>query len=194
MIRINLLPKEEKPSKEAMTWNSIFIWSLIAAGIVIIAGVGFHIFHRYEIDAMRSEIANLTAEQDQYRSQAAVVDDLKQKRKLIAERLEVIETLDTNRSARVRLLDEIARSVPQYIWLTSLEEAEGVLTVKGVAFSNLAISQFMDLLEEKDHISVVELHIIRRDEVEGQPVLTFELGCAMSISSAMSTSEEVTES
>jgi type IV pilus assembly protein PilN len=194
MIRINLLPKEEKPSKEAMTWNSIFIWSLIAAGIVIIAGVGFHIFHRYEIDAMRSEIATLTAEQDQYRSQAAVVNDLTQKRKLIAERLDVIETLDKNRSARVKLLDEIARSVPQYVWLTSLEEASGVLTVKGVAFSNLAISQFMDLLEDKDHISIVELRVIRRDEVEDQPVLTFELDCAIGIPSAMSTSEEVTES
>ena len=194
MIRINLLPKEEKPSKEAMTWNSVFIWSLIAAGIVLIAGVGFHIFHRYEVDAMRSDIATMKAEQDQYRSQAAVVNDLTRKRKLIAQRLDIIETLDANRSARVRLLDEIARSVPQYVWLTSLEETGGVLTVKGVAFSNLAISQFMNLLEEKDHISLVQLRVIRRDDVDGQPVLTFELGCDMSISSAMSTSEEVIES
>jgi type IV pilus assembly protein PilN len=194
MIRINLLPKEEKPSKEAMTWNSIFIWSLIAAAIVIVAGVGFHIFHRYEVDAMKAEIATMRAEQDQYRAQAAVVNDLKEKRELIAERLDVIESLDRNRSARVKLLDEIARSVPEYVWLTSLEETAGILTVKGVAFSNLAISQFMNLLEEKDHIKVVELRVIRRDEVEGQPVLTFELGCAMTISSAKSTSQEVTES
>ncbi len=194
MIRINLLPKEEKPSKEAMTWNSVFIWSLIAAGIVLIAGVGFHIFHRYEVDAMKSDIATMEAEQDQYRSQAAVVNDLTRKRKLIAQRLDVIETLDANRSARVRLLDEIARSVPEYVWLTSLEEAAGVLTVKGVAFSNLAISQFMNLLEEKEQISVVRLRVIRRDDVDGQPVLTFELGCDMSVSRAMSTSEEVTES
>lgn len=194
MIRINLLPKEEKPSKEAMTWNSVFIWALIAAGIVIIAGVGFHIFHRYEVDAMKSDIATMRAEQDQFRTQAAIVNDLTRKRKLIAQRLDIIETLDENRSARVRLLDEIARSVPQYVWLTSLEETAGVLTVKGVAFSNLAISQFMDLLEDKDHINVVQLRVIRRDDVDGQPVLTFELGCDMSISSAMSTSEEVRES
>lgn len=194
MIRINLLPKEEKPSKEAMTWNSIFVWSLIAAGIVLIAGVGFHIFHRYEVDAMKSDIATMRAEQDQFRTQAAIVNDLTRKRKLIAQRLDIIETLDENRSARVRLLDEIARSVPQYVWLTSLEETAGVLTVKGVAFSNLAISQFMDLLEDKDHINVVQLRVIRRDDVDGQPVLTFELGCDMSISSAMSTSEEVRES
>ena len=194
MIRINLLPKEEKPSKEAMTWNSVFIWALIAAGIVIIAGVGFHIFHRYEIDAMQSDIVTMKAEQDQYRSQAAVVNDLTRKRKLIAERLDIIESLDANRSARVRLLDEIARSVPQYVWLTSLEETAGILTVKGVAFSNLAISQFMDLLEEKNHIDTVELRIVRRDDVEGQPVLTFELACAMNISNARKTSGEVTES
>ena len=188
MIRINLLPREEKPSKEAMTWNSIFIWSLIAAGIVIIAGVGFHIFHRYEIDAMRSDIASMKVEQDQYRAQAAVVNDLTEKRKMIAERVDAIETLDTNRAARVQLLDEIARSVPQYVWLVSMEEAGGVLMVRGIAFSNLAISQFMDLLEETDHISIVALQVIHRDEIDGQPVLTFELACAMSISG------EVTES
>lgn len=194
MIRINLLPKEEKPSKEAMTWNSIFIWSLIAAGVVIIAGVGFHIFHRYEVDAMEAEIETMRAEQEQFRSQAAIVNDLTEKRKLIAERLDVIETLDRNRSARVKLLDEIARSVPEYVWLTSLEETGGILTVKGVAFSNLAISQFMNHLEQKDHIGLVELRVIRRDEIEGQPVLTFELDCGLSISSASGTSEEVTES
>jgi type IV pilus assembly protein PilN len=194
MIRINLLPKEEKPSKEARTWNSIFIWSLIAAGIVIIAGVGFHIFHRYEIDAMRSDTAAMKAEQDQYRSQAAIVNDLTQKRKLIAQRLDIIETLDANRSARVRLLDEIARSVPDYVWLTSMEETANVLTVKGVAFSNLAISQFMDLLEGKDHIGEVELRIIRRDDIDGQPVLTFEIACGLTIATVKSTSGEVTES
>jgi type IV pilus assembly protein PilN len=188
MIRINLLPKGEKPSKQAMTWNTVFVWSLIAAGIVIIAGVGFYIFHRYEIGAMQSDIAAMRSEQDQFRSQAALVADLTEKRRSIAERLNVIEKLDTNRSARVRLLDEIARSVPEYVWLTSLEEVSGVLTVRGVAFSNLAISQFMNLLEEKHHISVVELRVIRRDEIEGQPVLTFELACALSISG------EVTES
>lgn len=188
MIRINLLPKGEKPSKRAMTWDSIFLWSLIAAGIVIIAGVGFHIFHRYEIGAMRSDIAAMRSEQDQYRSQAALVADLTEKRRSIAERLDVIETLDANRSARVRLLDDIARSVPDYVWLTSLEEISGVLTVRGVAFSNLAISQLMTLLEERDQIRVVELRVIRRDEIEGQPVLTFELACALSISG------EVTES
>lgn len=188
MIRINLLPKGEKPSKRAMTWDSIFLWSLIAAGIVIVAGVGFHIFHRYEIGAMRSDIAAMRSEQDQYRSQAALVADLTEKRRSIAERLDVIETLDANRSVRVRLLDDIARSVPDYVWLTSLEEISGVLTVRGVAFSNLAISQLMTLLEERDQIRVVELRVIRRDEIEGQPVLTFELACALSISG------EVTES
>ena len=187
MIRINLLPKEEKPSREAMTWNSVFIWSLIAAAIVVVAGVGFHIFHRYEIDALRAEIETKKAEQDQYRSQAAVVDELTAKRKMIAERLTAVESLDTNRSARVQLLDEIARSVPQYVWLVEMSEGGGILTIKGVAFSNLAISQFMDLLYEKDHIQAVRLLLIRRDEVDGQPVLTFELACAMSISA------EVTE-
>jgi len=175
MIRINLLPKEEKPSREALQWSRIFIWSLIGAALVVIVGVGFHIYRTYEIAALKADIAETRRELAKYEGQAALVRDLTAKRQAIQQRIDVIENLDRDRFLRVYLLDELARSVPEYIWIEECAEKAGTVSLKGVAFSNLAVSQLMDDLEAKAHADSVTLRIIRKEEVDNQPVLGFEL-------------------
>jgi Tfp pilus assembly protein PilN len=66
--------------------------------------------------------------------------------------------------------------VPEYVWLENLDDTPGNVMLRGVAFSNLAISRFMDSLEEKAHVDSVFLRVIRKDVIEGTPVLDFELG------------------
>jgi type IV pilus assembly protein PilN len=176
MIRINLLPKEEKPSKAALLWRRIFIWTLIGSAVVLVVGIGLHIARSYEISALKADISDARVEQDRYTKEAAIVTELTQKRKMISQRISVIEDLDKNRFLRVQLLDELARSVPEYIWLHSFQEMGGSVDVRGMAFSNLAISRFMDSLEGKAHVDSVYLQVIRKEELDGTPVLNFELG------------------
>jgi type IV pilus assembly protein PilN len=176
MIRINLLPKEEKPSKAALLWGRIFTWGLIGAAIVLVVGVGWHVLRSYEIAGLKSDIEDAHAEQDRYKKEAAMVSELTQKRKMISQRIQVIEDLDKNRFLRVQLLDELARSVPEYVWLHSFEEIGGKVSIRGRAFSNLAISRFMDSLESKSHVDSVYLRVIRKEELDGTPVLNFNLG------------------
>ena len=176
MVRINLLPKEEKPSPAAQAWRRVFIWSLIIAGLVLIVGVGLHIFRSYEISTLKADVEETRGEQERYKEEAALVADLTEKRRLIAQRIQVIENLDRDRFLRVEHLDEVARSVPEYVWLESFNEAAGTVAMRGMAFSNLAISRFMDSLEAKAHVDSVYLRVIRRDQVDGTPVLSFEVG------------------
>jgi type IV pilus assembly protein PilN len=176
MIRINLLPREEKPSKAVLVWKSVFIWSLIVAAIVLIGGIGLHLFRSYEIRTLKDDIADTRAEQEKYREQAKLVDALTEKRKQITQRIDVIESLDKDRYLRVFLLDELARSVPDYIWLQRFDETGNNVAVRGWAFSNLAISRFMDALEAKAHTDSVYLRVIRKQDVQGTPVLSFEVG------------------
>jgi len=180
MIRINLLPKEEKPSRAVLLWGRIFTWALISAAIVLVVGVGWHILRSYEISNLKSEIEEARLEQDKFRKEADLVAELTQKRRVISQRIAVIEDLDKNRFLRVQLLDELARSVPEYIWLYSFQEAAGSAFLRGRAFSNLAISRFMDSLESKAHVDSVYLRLIRREQLDGTPVLNFELGYQIS--------------
>jgi type IV pilus assembly protein PilN len=179
MIKINLLPKEEKPSKTALLWRRVFTWSMIGAALVVAVGIGLHIFRSYEISTLRTEIGEAKAEQEKYKKEAELVTELTKKRRMIAERIQVIENLDRDRFLRVYLLDELARSVPEYIWLESFQERGGAVSIQGMAFSNLAISRFMDSLESKAHVDSVYLRVIRKDQVEGTPVLNFEVGYQM---------------
>jgi type IV pilus assembly protein PilN len=176
MIKINLLPREEKPSREIQTWSRVLVWSLIGAAIVVLVGVGIHIFRAYEIAVLKSDIAETRSELAKYEGQAALVRDLTARRKAIEDRISVVETLDRDRFLRVYLLDELARAVPNYIWLESCEEKAGIIDLKGMAFSNMAISQFMDQLEAEAHADSVSLLVIRKAAVENQPVLGFEIG------------------
>ena len=176
MIRINLLPKEEKPSKAALLWGRIFTWALIGAAVVLVVGVGWHVLRSYEIAGLKSDIEDARVEQEKYRKEADLVTELTKKRKMISQRIQVIEDLDKNRFLRVQLLDELARSVPEYVWLHSFAEAGGSVSLRGKAFSNLAISRFMDSLESKAHVDSVYLQVIRKEELDGTPVLNFNLG------------------
>ena len=88
MIRINLLPREEKPSKEAMTWSRIFVWALIAAAVVVIVGVGVHVFRSFEIANLKSDIAETKRELARYDEQVKLVRDLTAKRQAIERRAE----------------------------------------------------------------------------------------------------------
>ena len=176
MVRINLLPREEKPSGTAIIWGKLFVWTLIGAALALIVGAGLHIFRSLEISSLKSDIEEAVVEQEKYREQAALVDALTAKRKEISQRISVVETLDQNRRLRVHLLDELARSVPEYVWLQRFQENAGAAHVKGWAFSNLAISRFMDALEAKAHTDSVYLQVIRKEDQNGTPVLGFDLG------------------
>jgi type IV pilus assembly protein PilN len=177
MININLLPKEEKPSAEALIWRKVFFWALVGAGLVLVIGVALHIFQSHEISTLKADIQESKLAQKKYEAQAKLVASLTERRRLISERIAVIEELDRGRYLRVHLLDELARSVPDYVWLEAFAESGNHVALRGLAFSNLAISRFMDSLGEKTHIDSVYLRVIRRDQIEGTPVLGFEVGC-----------------
>jgi type IV pilus assembly protein PilN len=176
MVRINLLPREEKPSKSAQLWGRIFMWSLIAAVIVMVVGLGLHFMRSREISTLKYDIEQTRVEQDKYKREAAMVTELTEKRRLIAQRIGVIEGLDRDRYLRVQFLEDVARSVPEYVWLESFSEVSGNVSMRGNAFSNLAISRFMDSLEAKASVDSVYLRVIRRDQVDDTPVLNFEVG------------------
>ena len=175
-VRINLLPREEKPSREVQTWNTVLVWMLIGAALVVIVGVGIHIYRSYEIATLKSDIAETKQELSKYEGQAALVRDLTARRKAIENRISVIQTLDKDRFTRVYLLDELARAIPEYVWLESCEERGGSVIVKGLAFSSLAISEFMNGLSASASVDSVFLRLIKKDEVDNRPVLGFELG------------------
>lgn len=70
----------------------------------------------------------------------------KQKNNLIA-RMEVIQKLQVSRPEVVHLFDELARTTPEGVQLTDLQQTDRTIAVTGIAQSNARVSVYMRNLD-----------------------------------------------
>jgi Tfp pilus assembly protein PilN len=97
-----------------------------------------------------------------------------QKEQELNRRLALVQQLDRNRFRTVRVMDEMARRVPRYMWLTGLKNiAPDKVAIDGYAFSNLIVSDLMTNLDKSDLFSGTELSVAKRKVVEGQNAVSF---------------------
>jgi Tfp pilus assembly protein PilN len=75
-------------------------------------------------------------------------------------------------------MDELARCVPDHLWLTgTTQDAGSALALEGVTFSNLVVSDFMSRLERSPMFANVELEVAEKGEVDQHDVVKFRLRC-----------------
>ena len=78
--------------------------------------------------------------------------------KIVETRLEVIKGLENDKTGALQLLEEVALSAPvERLWLNSLSESKGLLTLQGSAMDNNTVASFMTSLGKAEHISNVDL-------------------------------------
>ena len=80
----------------------------------------------------------------------------------------------------MHLLDEIAQAVPkEKLWLSSMKETKGSLTLAGTAMDNETVALFMTNLEKSDYISGVDLQSAKLREIKDYKlnVSDFTLEC-----------------
>ena len=96
------------------------------------------------------------------------------------QKLKVIENLRRNRDLSVRILDELAVRIPSdKLWIKSLSQRGGLLTLSGVARGNETVAQFMEILAKSPYIDPngVVLRQSRQVAVEGYKLKAFNLEC-----------------
>lgn len=178
MIRINLLPFRLARKKENVRRQvSIFFLSilLIAAALFWYTdGVN------REIKQTRERIASVKTQVALYKEKADRVTQIKKKLKILNEKLEIVASLQTKRNEQQILLEEMAdRIVPERMWLESLNADANQVVIKGVAFDNPTIADFMRNLEASPLFSSIDLkRSKKRTFTGGIHLKTFELTCA----------------
>ncbi len=156
MIRINLLPFRAARRKENIKRQiTVYFLSIVLAFVVM----------GYLFLNLSSTLSALAVQKDEknreFAKYAVVVRKIKAIEKKVREiqtKLDVIRELEKNKTGPVFLLDEIAMAVPKNrLWLTSLKERKGTLTLTGTAMDNDTVALFMDNLERSKHITSVDL-------------------------------------
>ena len=175
MIRINLLPVRAIKKKEST--RQMFSVLFLSMGLLIVLIVFFHLSQLREISALNAQNAAYNEEIKRLRMDTKDVNKFKAEREDYQRRLNKIHELQRAKVGPVRVLDELAMALPGKLWLTSLKEKDGKMELKGIAFDNPTIAQFMTNLEKTGVIKNVELVISQQLERKELKLKEFTVTC-----------------
>src|SRR5271169_5886270 len=140
MIRINLLGQARpKAAKQAVPLEATvqILFAAVAIGLaVLILGITFYQQKR-QLDDTNKRIANLRAEKASLQQIKQDVDQFESEKSVLQQRIDVIETLQRNRTGAQDLLQALADTVVRAdsVWLTSTTRTAGSLSIDGEAGS-----------------------------------------------------------
>jgi type IV pilus assembly protein PilN len=178
MIRINLLPFRAARKKENIR-RQLMVYGLSVVFLICIMGWGF-IHFTTTLSDLKVEEKRIQDDLKTYEQTIRRIAELEKKIKEIRVKLEVIRELEKNKTGPVHLLDEIAMAVPrEKLWLNSMKEAKGTLTLAGTAMDNETVALFMTNLENSDYISGVDLQSAKLRTIADQKlnVADFVMEC-----------------
>ncbi|MGA8145270.1 MAG: PilN domain-containing protein [Candidatus Acidiferrales bacterium] len=162
MIRINLLgqarPKAAKTTVPLEATIQI-VFLLVAIGLAsVVLGITYY-QQKTELDNTNKKIASLRAEKASLQQIKADVDRFESQKAVLQQRINVIETLQKNRSGGQELLQMVANTVVRVdsLWLTNLERKGDNLDIKGQAGSINAVANFITQLKRSGYFSNVEI-------------------------------------
>ena len=169
MARINLLPwRAERRARRQKEF-----YGLLAASAVVAVLLGFLIVSYYngQLEGQGQRNAFLQAEIQKLDAQIKEIEDLDRKKAQLLMRKQVIEELQASRSLMVHLFDELVRTIPDGVRLTSIKQTGDVLTLEGQSQSNARVSTYMRNIEASGWMREPDLSII---EAKGEdPALPF---------------------
>ncbi len=154
MIKVNLLTgaKREPVRRAPALKMEGFAGSQNLLLLVILAlALAFAGWRYYSLAA---ESERLDQDLDISREQLKKVEDdrkaievLKTKKAAFQKQIDIITTLKNNQQVPVRLLDEVSRNLPDFLWLVSMQEASNQLTFSGKATTPNAYANFYNNLD-----------------------------------------------
>lgn len=181
MIRINLLGQERpKTTGPSIPLESSLRLVLLAAAVALAFVVLFVMYHQKsnELAAINAHIASLQAERTRLQQVKVEVQQFEQQKAILQQRINVIETLQANRSGGQQLLQMVANTVGRSdsLWLTTLERKGDTLTITGEAASINAIANFITQMKRSGYFDKIEIHsAIENDIVKGAQTYGFNM-------------------
>jgi len=152
---------------------------LLLLTLMLVAAVG--VLQAGKISMLGKNIAQLKKETASYTPTLNKIAKLKKERIELERKTGIIHKLKADSSLTVRVLDEVASLVDKdRIWLQSLNQQSGSLSLTGVALDNQTVAQFMDKLKSSPFVASVTLTNSSLKVVSGRNLKAFSLKCAVS--------------
>ena len=176
MITINLL---REPTVEKRKWSveksQVGIYAVILMGVAILglAGWFWHLRdlrsdHEVEIERLQEENARLSVVR-------AELQKFQRHKKLLEERISVIEQLKNNQKGPILLMNSLIGSIPvdPRLWLKTVSQKGKTVVIEGNATDIPALADFIEKLEVSPPFKNVDLDFWE----EQKDVIKFSLNC-----------------
>ncbi len=145
MIPINLLPhRAERRQAQTRQFAVLSVMTVVLAGAIVGA---VHTLFAARIENQLDRNKYLQTEIAVLDKQIDEIKKLKEQTQALLARKRVVETLQTNRTETVRLLDQMVRQLPDGVHLKALKQTGQKVNVVGFATSNARVSTLMRNLE-----------------------------------------------
>jgi type IV pilus assembly protein PilN len=163
MIRINLVAPERKskakdkgPALPAGALQSYLLLALFAGGALVLCAGAWWL----QSNKLRDLETRIAADEKRQKDLEAIkqqVDQFQQKKAMLENKVLVIEQLRLAQRSPVHMLDEVSKALPDYVWLTALDENRGAMRFSGQSNSLAAVADFISGLQRSGWFPQVDL-------------------------------------
>jgi len=164
MIRINLLKPETKDIKEASaegmpehkTKKRPGVGNLIFL-LLVLALAGAYYYQKRAMDRENQLLSQATEEKSKYQYVIAKLDELQRQKSSLERKIGLINLLKSQQDLAVRVMDELSRGLPEWVWLDEVSTDSKNIQIRGNALSNNLVADFIANLENSAYFESVNL-------------------------------------
>ncbi len=172
MIKINLLPYRTQRKRQIIIDHGIIAGlALLPAAIGIV--ISFAIIN-LQVSRINDEIIKTEQEIKNQKVTIEKINAFKEKKEGLLKKMDVIKTLQKNKTGPVLLMDQLAVNLPGRLWLNDLRQTGMDLKIDGYALDNQSISNYMTNLEKSSCFKSVDLEKISTEEKLGKRGLSLK--------------------
>jgi type IV pilus assembly protein PilN len=147
MIRINLLGVERQKSRTSASWfdasqRATFACCVIF-GLTALGVSGWYVSLTREASRLEAEIVVAQLEATRLEAVLAEIARAEAHRTQLQQRVAIIEDLRRGQSVPVQLLDHVSRSLPEMLWLTSLDQKPDAVNIEGRTTTLISLADFV---------------------------------------------------
>ena len=155
MPSINLLPwREAERQKRQREFGLAMGGAVIAAVAVVMLSM---LAYSQMIASQNARNDRLKAEIVELEKSIEEIDGLERQKERLLARMEIIEELQKSRPEIVHLFDELARQLPEGVYLTGMKQTGSRVEIRGVAQSSTRVSALMRQIDSSEWLGDPEV-------------------------------------
>lgn len=173
MIKVNLIPvKRKKKAKPVPTTLIIGVFITLAALFLM----GFLYFRATtKLSARKAQFTANENRLTELKEKIKAVENFEQLNNTYQQRSQIIEQLSKNKSAPVKLLDEISKLLPLGVWISDMTVTSSKIRITGYGYTNPDIVKYVDNIKSSTLFTDTYLQESVSDEISKTPLYRFRV-------------------